>query len=624
MKISKCKLIFSTTLLAIIADCGYLSHAKNPAQLEEDAHALLRMSHSSKMLDDENIATLKSATAKPSFALKNPLIEVTENGKKTSPILTKYQDTLLRMNDMSYNLCKGYLEFSVGEQEKLEKEGWKIKAFSGLEGRYNNFSDVAGVVCYHPQKNVITVVYHGTAGNKEGWETNFEGEKFESKKLQKEYRKDLYAQIEATLATVSNKANVQELEDFLQGIKSKEFSNANMLQVQGMAEKLKADGKISSELCDDIVHAVKIKLELLEYIEQTGCNIPGEIHKGFAKKYYTTKREVLGLLKEFIDIIPDDQKESVKIIFSGHSQAGGLGALAQADIGTNHNIDLFGDDKTNQSTGRYYGYFLSAARAGDKDFAKWMHNKIGKDYIVRQNVDGDPVPVVLGDKAVCDFVRAIPAVGEPLSKMADYDDVGHLLLDSHDDVWNRAQGLFKEAKVNVEELNNFEAAIYYVGNTLVGEDSVPGFIAKKQAASSWNPFSALWQINNARSYGMLLKDAKSGNKEAQQKLGLMLEQRYGHLHYGHYKEGVGATFDPNVVGRDLNKMLAHGDCHEKAKAEKEAQAKTEQYQALVKQEQEAAAKKQAIADKRREAAEKKKATAQKELAVIQGIATEAN
>lgn len=520
-------------------------------------------------MDKEEVQTTitKRLAEELSSGLVEPLVKITHAGRQVSPFLKDLQDALLRMNDLSYNLVKGagkYMEFNVNEMEKLQKEGWRIKGFTGLEGRRNTFEDLSGIICYHPEKNVITVVFHGTASNVEGWETNFDGQRFKPWKIQQEFSKDLFEDALQQLKTSgANKSNLKAFKEFMQNkLKHEDLSIVNVNRAKDMLQDLISANRIDNDLGGDLLHRFKLKLEMMEYTAQNGVKVEGEVHKGFFKKYMSTKPEVLGLLKEFINNMTPEQKKAVKIVFTGHSQAGGLGNIALADITANHGKELFGPDFDNRSSGKFYGYLLSAARAGNKDYVKWMHENIGKDYVVRQNVQGDPVPIASGDREMAKLLRElIPGAGEVLSTLADYDDVGHLLLDDGNEAWQRAKNLYGKEELSLDEFDKLDDAVHYIASWLVEEKSIPEFITSKKS-TTWNPITKIKTWWNTAKAVSLINEARKGDEKARSKLAKLLEQRYAHLHYGHHREGMGAVFTPNVVGRDLDKMLQKGETHE--------------------------------------------------------------
>ncbi len=520
-----------------------------------------------------SVASLATPTLKSEWRAQRSLIQVNELGKKSSAFLKEIQDTLLRMNDLSYNLVKGegkYLDFAVNEQERLQEEGWMMKGFKGLEGRLSDFIDMSGLVAYHPEKNIIAIVYHGTAGNKDGWMTNLDGTQFEARKLLRELQRDLHAGVLAVLKAATDASDVTQLKGFLREFRPKQFDKARIAQFQTLTNQLANDRVIQPELAEDLQDLIRLKLEFMDYVESTKAFIKGRVHKGFTKKYYSTKKEVLGLVQHFLNMADAaGKKNDVSIVTSGHSQAGGTASQAVADLTANHGKELFGPDFNNRTSGNFSAYLLSAARVGDRDYVQWMHDAVGVDNIARQNVKGDPVPVASGDRDFAKLLREmLPGVGELLALMADYDDAGHLLLDDGDEAWRRAKELYAHEGLSVSDFDSIDDSVRYVASWLVNEKAVPSFIVgESPTKASWlfQPWAKFRTWIDTYRVIRIVKKAIAGDVKAQTKIADLIQQRYGHLHYGFYKQGLGASFDPRVVGRDIELMLQRGEEHQKAK-----------------------------------------------------------
>lgn len=571
-------LLLSTAVAVVLTQPGFVVQAAGPDELMIENMTQSHVSAQSSAFDDP-IALQKQNEKLQRSVIAETLIKETEEGKVASSLLTNMQDTILRMNDLSYNLVKGggkFLEFSTNEMENLQKEGWVIRSFTGLEGDRSTFEDLSGIVCYNRAQNVITVVYHGTANNAEGWETNFDGQLVKGNQIQKVMTKDLFEETRATLKAVAEKSNITELKTFLKSkMKSEEFGKDTIVQAQQMVEKLMAENKLEAEIGNDMLHQFKMKLDICDYLEKTGCKIEGDVHSGFAKKYYSTKQEVMCLLKEFVDTMTPEQKKNVKVVFSGHSQAGGTGNLALADIAANHGKELFGSGFDNKNSGTFNGYFLSAARAGTKDFVKWAHDYVGQDNIARQNVAGDPVPIAAVDSEMGKFVRKnLPAAGKILSKEASgYADTGHLLYQDWREGEKLARACYETDGVSIEDFKTLDTAIHDVLSNVLDEKDIPeALITYKSNRSSWNPFNAFSKLSNLWSAkGTIQAALKDEHMKA--KLENLFERRLAYFHLGHYKEGVGATFDPRVVDRNLNGMLKRGAEQDQYKAAQRAEAK---------------------------------------------------
>ncbi len=523
----------------------------------------------------------------------NAFIYKGDDGKLTaSPLFKSMQDPLLRMNDLSYNLAKDnkiHLRMNDAEMTRLKKEGWQIKGFYGLEGRRGTYGDLSGIVCYHPEKNVITVVYHGTAGNADGWGTNFDGERFKAFKIQQEFCKDLFEGALESIKEAKFKFSYGELKSYLSDNLYKEtLGLTQAIEAHGKLKLLMSAGEIDPKLARELDDYFTDKIELMKDVETMGVNIPGEIHTGFLKKYLSTRREVLALIKHFM-------KPGSKVMFTGHSQAGAVAELAQADILVNFGTELLETslkdmiahkskeevikELDNKKSGTFSGYFLSAARVGDETFKNWVHDHVGQDQIARQNVNGDPVPVALGDADFAKMLKdLIPAAGEALEKLAGYDDAGHLLLDPGHETWQRAKGIYGQNKVDLSKFDTVDDAISYLASYIVSD--APEFLVgdNKPVGFFSSPIRWVKQRWNTGSMINLLNKARKGDKQALATLEDVLTKRFAHLHYGFDHgviegEKVGAAFSPSIVGTDLNKMLEAGRLHEADRLAKKEKSK---------------------------------------------------
>ncbi len=499
---------------------------------------------------------------------------------RVSPFLKSEQDTLLRMNDLSYKLIKdadAQIKLTVVEMEQLKTLGWEVRGFSGLEGRRNTYPDLSGMVFFHPINNLMVIVYRGTAGNKDGWDTNFDATKMGAHKVQREFCKDLFDEVLELIRTSEQPKQYKRIKKIIRAAQKDEYGLKKAKEIQSKVVSFCKSKELEDELTRDILNAFSMKLELMTNVDKTKSHMVGEVHKGFLKKYLSTKREVLEIIKANVNSLPAAQRAKLKIIFTGHSQAGATGNLALADICGNHGKEIFGPKFDNKKTFNFYGYFLSAARAGDKDYKKWVHEKVGREFIIRQNVEGDPTPVSSGDEKMGELMARIPVIGEILAKrITQYDDTGYLLLDDGHKTWKRARNLYEREGFDINKFEETEDMVRYLASWVVNdEESVPKFIAPKQEKTSffWSPIK--WIRNRVKTARTLnhIRNAIMGDKEAAKKLeGLsdLILTRYAHLHYGHYRPGTGAAFDPEVVGRDLDAMAKRGHKHELKRSGKEA------------------------------------------------------
>jgi hypothetical protein len=489
----------------------------------------------------------------------DPLIEVSNNGltKRGSESFKELQDTLLRMNDLSYNLVKGpgsFLDFAIDLKGDLEREGWIIEGYMGLEGVRNDYVDLSGIVAYHQFRNVMIIAYHGTASeiNLKGWGTNLDGRRVAARQIPDEIRADFYEQMKGR----TEGWNV--LRSFLDGITAVNFDVADALELQDMIDRLVGKNGPDEHVRQELSTIIRRKTDLLRYVESGGCKFSGTVHRGMAKKFYSTKQEVLEKIQKFIKPLPPEKRQSLKIYFTGQSQAGATANLAFADLAINHGADLFGEGFRNQDWGTFYAYVLSAARLGDSTYVKWMHDNVGKDYFARQNVKGDPVPIVSGDSAMAKYLRELGAgVGEAFEQYAGFADAGHLLLDDGDETWARAQELYKSEGVRLDGVDAVNDAIHNL-TAFLGYMAPDYIVSKSDARANGTYFGKIrsWANTTYVVIGTVL------SSRYRSKLADIVSKRYAHLHYGHYRKGLGTVFDPMIVSRDIDRMLEFGDQHE--------------------------------------------------------------
>jgi hypothetical protein len=291
-----------------------------------------------------------------------------------------------------------------------------------------------------------------------------------------------------------------------------------------------------------------------------GLNIPGKVHKGFAKKYVSTKDDVLGIIKQLMARMSAKEKENLRIVFTGHSQAGGVGNLALYDIVANHGKELFHEGFENSEDSRFYGYFLSVPRVGDRDYVDAVHSKVGKDYLIRQNVHGDPVTIGLGNKTLG---RTLGLFVPYFKRISVYEDSGYLLLDTGSKAWKRINNLTLK-----EETKKYRKQLFY--RFLNEQKEVlkyainPVPLAKEvvQKTRGTNIIlktpGALWALTKGIGK-RALNTPIPGLKALKDLIVDSLTTRFAHYHYGfNHRDGRGAVFDPKVVSRDWDTMLKKG------------------------------------------------------------------
>jgi hypothetical protein len=416
--------------------------------------------------------------------IHKPFIITKEDGSlKVGNFLKKIQPTLLKFNDLSYSLVKGggtHLASAVEDHEFLKQAGWSFKGFLGVEGKDNEHEDLSGLVAYHPQKALMTIVYHGTAtiddGIIAGWDTNF-----------------------------------------------------NATPVDG--------------------------------IEHNLPNFSGKVHQGFAKKYSSTRQQMINLIQEYRSKMNDEEKKNFRIVITGHSQAASLGNLALYDIARNYGQDLFGEDFNNSLNSRLYGYFLSVPRVGDEYYIKALHTLVGKENLIRQNLHGDPVPVAFGNIHYERMLRFLSPIIKPivglktfsLKGSSIYKDSGYLLLDTTSSARKRMeekgldQDVWKNHKKVMED--------FAVGQVSSIQYSLDLGRFKQEVIEETSQSRGFWKVPRflgAFVKGTALRIVKPLLPAPKAALGLLsnsLVSMFAHLHYGHDSaDQRGAVFCSKIVG----------------------------------------------------------------------------
>lgn len=127
------------------------------------------------------------------FKTFSPLITHHSTGANLSPSFETVQKTLLKMNVLSYAMIKSIKESTdlkrvIAESrrdeliDQLMDKGWTITPIEGKVGRNLEFDDIPGFVAYNVQRNLVTIIFHGTASN-DDWGTNMNFKKVKSQNL---------------------------------------------------------------------------------------------------------------------------------------------------------------------------------------------------------------------------------------------------------------------------------------------------------------------------------------------------------------------------------------------------------------------------------------------------------
>ncbi len=435
--------------------------------------------------------------------------------------------TLCEMEEREYNQmvrgkiaeCESKINMFGARVERYRTEllskGWELRVIEGRTG-YKTIGeddrrfveDDRGFVAYHPASNLMTVVYHGSR-NEYDWETNFDGSK---------------------------------------------------------------------------VKAPSVNLELPEFVE---------IHRGFGHAVASTHANAREAILDVVKKLGTEKRQDLKIVYSGHSQGAAVSqaaaVLAAATIGK----EIFGPQFNNAESNSFQYYGLSVPRVfAGKVTKTWVEGMFGKDNMIRQNVHGDPVPVSAVKKLSNfqqDFLKTliqpnfkkaaaqwmlhkgnmdnIPFISQWLAtKLENGIDWGTNL--TTDFLKNRPQfKLFLEKKIEdaVEDFVGFEGVGHlaldsvtaaHKRNLWAQTTSFLGRFASNTKDVVTGYYSKLTgQKTTAPGFWGLLKNTATD----------ALYTFTAPLHYGSTVADEGGSFDPNVVGRDVAKLVGIGKAHQALK-----------------------------------------------------------
>jgi hypothetical protein len=233
-----------------------------------------------------------------------------------------------------------------------------------------------------------------------------------------------------------------------------------------------------------------------------GLEMPGQVHRGIALKYQTSRANMQEALDTFINSMNSYQKSTLKIFVTGHSQGGSLASLAIGDLVAHYGKKIFGPQFDNKKSNTFFGYFLAPARVyGDERSFDWVNDQVGINNMIRHNVKHDIVPNMGLGRTGEWWLRKVPFIGEELAdKYAGYKSVGLLALDKTGDAFNR-----KSVLKDIDSLEPLQK---------------PTGIFSKIKTSIYSLFAP--------------------------------------LHGGSVREDPGAAYDPFIINKDLQKLLEQG------------------------------------------------------------------
>jgi hypothetical protein len=380
----------------------------------------------------------------------------------------------LLANHLSYCLVKGNVELAEEPMDKLLAMGWeKVGMFSALEGKYLNFSTTAGMVLYHKEKNMYTVVWHGTASNGAGWESNVDAELIEtagtslSRNVVSSLNLELHAVLDAEIAANKGNKDLIGTLNYLKSLVNSTEKNAAQLRAlfdifrNGLpdiadnaydrnqkSDKDKANALKNVSLKEKIESVFAVKLETLDMVErnQSGMNFEGKTHRGFTLKVASGQEELDQILSRHAQSLNEHQRKSARVVLTGHSMAGALAKISAVAL-MNRFENIFGQKLDNNKEHRILVHALSAAAVGDENFKNYVEGTLGKANIFDQKCDKDNVPKAFLTNGLHAFLESIPIVGKELASLTGKykgyaKQIGYAAVDTYADVKARAEALY--------------------------------------------------------------------------------------------------------------------------------------------------------------------------------------
>lgn len=139
----------------------------------------------------------------------------------------------------------------------------------------------------------------------------------------------------------------------------------------------------------------------------------GQVHAGFARKVASFRKNLFNVLNAFLNR-PGVDKYQTSFLVIGHSQGGGLAEITALRV-VNYCKEIFGPKYNNAVFNRVILYALSAPRVFDQQGVDNANRILGKDNIIRHNIEGDLVPFSTPTNRVLALIRRLPqAVKQPL------------------------------------------------------------------------------------------------------------------------------------------------------------------------------------------------------------------
>lgn len=204
-----------------------------------------------------------------------------------------------------------------------------------------------------------------------------------------------------------------------------------------------------AKLSEHIVSKIPLSADWEVNFDSAIIDTPyGKMHKGFYNKAEAAHSSLMQVIAGYIEKLSQQDRMTIQIFFTGHSQGAALAPIAAADMVNDPEFKrlLAWPDFDNKRFNTVQVYVFSAPRAyGDQRALDELYAALGKKNIIRQNVIGnlanDPVSVIVPGKTATALLNLVPVAGQYLGNKygggSGTLSVGYLAGDLSSDVYQR-------------------------------------------------------------------------------------------------------------------------------------------------------------------------------------------
>lgn len=409
------------------------------------------------------------------------------------------------------------------------------------------------------------------------------------KNMNKTPLKDKFEKAVHSLSKSSKKSkNEQALEEEVVKFGKDDHSFQTAILGYGALKLLIQDGKLATNpvLVDHLERLFEVKFKVMSTVARLEDRAMkngkekialGDVHLGYLQKTITMLEEGAEKLKAL------GVNSKTKLLFTGHSQGGGLAGQNATLLTDHYGQELFGKGHEvfdNKKTNNVSVCVFSAARSGDEIFAEWAHDTLGRENFYRHNVTEDIVPIAAGDNALGAWLKAQNSMfHSALRDHLGYGDIGYLGVQSGHETWQIAKQMYADEGFDTSKFDRLDRFVRFMASFTFGADGVPTALAGVATNISFidDPIGSIWDklygtyaVTYTGVQGFL---ALRGNEKIMNEMADLFMKRYAHIHLG-YDDGVsadgthlGARYNAALI-IDPNQALANGVEHEKARAKR--------------------------------------------------------